>query len=305
MNDIYVCSNCRVSLTNRSDWCDLGCGSDYNEMIEVSGRRFIDYSIKIKNKLNLIIDKLPLEGIDGCVFEPHNFRVNSNGWKKIIADNEEYLENPEGDIWEILEGEANGEQLFTWNAAMRETKKAGKRMPTDEEFSEILKSKADMPNLILAGNRTTAGSFYDRGARADFWSSTESGANAWYRCLYLSLATVYRATNDKADGFSVRCLKEEKSFNPSDWEKQLEKLWKNTRNGTEVDYQELKDFISRQIEKIRRDNEILVKTILETKEQEIQKAHKEGAEKMLKKVVSKYVDEEWNDVFWKEFNRLK
>ena len=49
MKKIYACSNCGVSLTNRNDWCDLGCGSDYNEMIEVDGRRFIDYSKKQRN----------------------------------------------------------------------------------------------------------------------------------------------------------------------------------------------------------------------------------------------------------------
>uniref|UniRef100_A0A6H1Z633 Uncharacterized protein n=1 Tax=viral metagenome TaxID=1070528 RepID=A0A6H1Z633_9ZZZZ len=35
MNKIYACSNCGVCLTNRNDWCDIGCGRDYNEMIEV------------------------------------------------------------------------------------------------------------------------------------------------------------------------------------------------------------------------------------------------------------------------------
>ncbi|MEK7180275.1 MAG: hypothetical protein AAB706_02265 [Patescibacteria group bacterium] len=50
MDKIYACSNCGVSLINRNDWCDLGCGSDYNEMIEVGGRRFIEYSHKIKEK---------------------------------------------------------------------------------------------------------------------------------------------------------------------------------------------------------------------------------------------------------------
>ena len=50
MNKIYACSNCGVSETNRADWCDLGCGSDYNEMIDVGGRRFIDYSLKIREK---------------------------------------------------------------------------------------------------------------------------------------------------------------------------------------------------------------------------------------------------------------
>ncbi len=61
-------------------------------------------------------------------FEDHNFKVNSKGWKKIKVDGESYLENPEGDIWEILEGKAKGEQLFTYDATMRETKKAGKRI---------------------------------------------------------------------------------------------------------------------------------------------------------------------------------
>ena len=34
---IYMCNICGVSLTNRSTWCDLGCGSDYNKMIEIKG----------------------------------------------------------------------------------------------------------------------------------------------------------------------------------------------------------------------------------------------------------------------------
>lgn len=64
MNKIYACGNCGVSVTNRSDWCDLGCGNDYGEMIDIGGRRFIDYSINKKNGLDLIIDKLPLV-VDG------------------------------------------------------------------------------------------------------------------------------------------------------------------------------------------------------------------------------------------------
>ena len=49
-NGIYACSNCGVSLNNRNDWCDLGCGSDYNEMIDISGRKFIEYSIGDKKR---------------------------------------------------------------------------------------------------------------------------------------------------------------------------------------------------------------------------------------------------------------
>jgi len=60
---------------------------------------------------------------------------------------------------------------------------------------------------ILVGDRETNGTFVSRGSSAYFWSSTESGANAWYRYLGSTSATVGRVTNDKAYGFSVRCLK--------------------------------------------------------------------------------------------------
>ena len=31
----YFCRGCGYSPTNRRDWCDKGCGSDFNEMIEL------------------------------------------------------------------------------------------------------------------------------------------------------------------------------------------------------------------------------------------------------------------------------
>jgi len=32
---LYACSHCGLSVNNRGDWCNLGCGDDYNQMIEV------------------------------------------------------------------------------------------------------------------------------------------------------------------------------------------------------------------------------------------------------------------------------
>ena len=46
------------------------------------------------------------------------------------------------------------------------------------------------------------------GTNTNFWSSTESGTNAWRRNLNVSEARVNRNTNDKLNGFSVRCLKD-------------------------------------------------------------------------------------------------
>ena len=138
--------------------------------------------------------------------EDNNFRVNSDGWKKITVNNEEYLVNYKEDIWEILHGECEGEQLFTWDAMMRETKKAGKRVPTDEEFDEL--EYNDFKNVKYSGYRNTSGTFYNRGSVTGFWSSLVSGKSAWYRHLNSSSSVVYRNTGSKANGFSVRCLKD-------------------------------------------------------------------------------------------------
>lgn len=141
--------------------------------------------------------------------EDHNFRVNSEGWEKITVEDEISLVNPDGDIWEILEGNSKGEQLFTYDAAMRETKKAGKRMPTDDEFTELLKKKEDMPNIVYSGYRNPASPcFYSRGANTHFWSSTQSGTTAWIRGLDSSYSAVGRYADTKAYGFSVRCIKD-------------------------------------------------------------------------------------------------
>jgi hypothetical protein len=142
--------------------------------------------------------------------EDHNFRINSVGWKmgRTSIEGLRVLVNPEGDIWEYLDGEFKGEQLFTFSAMMRETKKRNKRVPTDEQFFKIANTKEDIKNLLLSGHRNITGYFNNLGTRAFFWSSSESGTNAWYRYLASSEARVYRYTNNKTNGFSVRCLKD-------------------------------------------------------------------------------------------------
>lgn len=140
--------------------------------------------------------------------EDHNFRINSDGWHKITKDGKSYLENQEKDVWEFLEGECKGEQLFTYDAAIRETKKAGKVMPTDEKLTELLKTKEDLKNVIYPGYRGTGGSFNYIGFDFYLWSSTPNGASgAWARYLTSNYSTVNRYIYTRAYGFSVRCLK--------------------------------------------------------------------------------------------------
>ena len=139
--------------------------------------------------------------------EETNFRVSSVGWRKIEVDGKFYLENKEKDIWELIDDdELYGEQLFTWDSAIRETEKAGKRMPTDKEFNLI--EKKDIKNIKYSGYCSANGSYYGRASEFYLWSSSESGTSAWTRDLHYSQSDVYRYSRDKANGWSVRCIKD-------------------------------------------------------------------------------------------------
>jgi uncharacterized protein (TIGR02145 family) len=64
-------------------------------------------------------------------------------------------------------------------------------------------------SALLAGYRSTDGSFYYIGSSTSFWSSSaSSSSNAWDRYLYASYSTVNRYSSNKAYGFSVRCLRD-------------------------------------------------------------------------------------------------
>lgn len=150
--------------------------------------------------------------------EPRNFRVPSQGWERKTIVNFsgkliEFLESPTGDIWEIVGCEKHpeicGEQLFTWEAAVRETKKAGKRMPTDGEWSLVAQTAKDIPNIIFTGSRLPNGLFHFLGSIAYFWSSTaKNELLVWSRSTVISFLSVSRDANSKDYGFSVRCLQE-------------------------------------------------------------------------------------------------
>ncbi len=172
----------------------------------------IKEAIKFANdKMEKHLTHIDLNKIKPLELEDHNFRVNSSNFPERIRNGFKIRENGKQDIIEFTEGELKGEQLFTWEAAMRETAKAGKRIPTNEEFEELVKSKSDIKNVVCAGYRCTDGSFYTQdtqGTYARLWSSSESGSDAWNRYLHSSNTTVGRNANDKANWFSVRCLKD-------------------------------------------------------------------------------------------------
>jgi uncharacterized protein (TIGR02145 family) len=59
------------------------------------------------------------------------------------------------------------------------------------------------------GSRNYYGSFYNEGLTAIFWSSTENDtSDAWYRFLYYPYSYLYRGSNAKRNGFSVRFVRD-------------------------------------------------------------------------------------------------
>ena len=61
---------------------------------------------------------------------------------------------------------------------------------------------------LPGGFRNTSGTFLNLGLYGYWWSSTESGANAWYRDLDYFDDNVYRDFIGKRLGFSVRCVRD-------------------------------------------------------------------------------------------------
>ncbi|GAI10271.1 unnamed protein product, partial [marine sediment metagenome] len=63
--------------------------------------------------------------------------------------------------------------------------------------------------VLPAGLRFADGSFYGRAGNGDLWSASQySATHAWDRDLLYGGATVTRYDDDKAVGFSVRCIRD-------------------------------------------------------------------------------------------------
>ena len=149
--------------------------------------------------------------------EKENFRVDSTGWEQRIKEGITYLESPIKDIWEYVAGvneELIGQQLFTWDAAMRETEKAGKRMPSDEEWATIIENyneingalKKEAEQFPFVGYRSGInGPFNKVGSYGVYRSSSIKNIAPYY--LGFTSVSVSPACNDyRTYGFSVRCL---------------------------------------------------------------------------------------------------
>ncbi len=126
---------------------------------------------------------------------------------------------PTDDEWHALEDylTADGNTCDStrdgdWDCDPAGSKLAGNDAEDEDWNSGTLTNHSDFDssgfNASPSGYRVTNGGYDDRSSDANFWSSSESGGYAWRRNLRDSYSTVHRDDNDKAFGFSVRCLKD-------------------------------------------------------------------------------------------------
>ena len=119
---------------------------------------------------------------------------------------------PTDDEWKILEGNTDTQYGVgdpEWDVTYNRGFDAGKRLKTTTGWNQNTGTNAVSFSALPGGFFATNVNFYTLGLDGNWWSTTEiSSTNAWGRQLNHTFDGVVRFPNDKADGFSVRCIKD-------------------------------------------------------------------------------------------------
>jgi uncharacterized protein (TIGR02145 family) len=103
--------------------------------------------------------------------------------------------------WTVLSDYLGGESVA-----------GGKMKSTDTQYWGSINTDATNESGfsgLPGGYHDSSGTFHYIGSIGDWWSSTEYGTStAWHRFLGSNDGSVSRSANDKANGFSVRCLRD-------------------------------------------------------------------------------------------------
>ncbi len=170
----------------------------------------------------------------GFGLEPENFRIDSSAWETLRTPNGLWVKADQfGRITEFLDGEFAGEQLFTLDAALEETRKAGKAMPNRKQWLAIV--RAAFPETVLKfgtpdgdtfalGGKSGAGplspkrcgyrdcgsgAHYYAGGYGYYWANAhpDPGSRAATMLSFADGGLLYVGRTVRGFGYSVRCLK--------------------------------------------------------------------------------------------------
>lgn len=162
--------------------------------------------------------------MSSTLLDKENFKISSSTWQIqdtqwVIAGKHVPIKvkiNPEGDVREYVSGMPTafiGQQLFTYTAALRETQKAGKSLPQDQQaLHHAIDTMSWSTDLEKYKNYLTTSNiqlswcyssglhvFDDIGVWAYFW--LDDGTR-----LSLSPTTRSVARRDEMMGYSVRII---------------------------------------------------------------------------------------------------
>ncbi|MCL2182753.1 MAG: InlB B-repeat-containing protein [Chitinispirillia bacterium] len=162
-------------------------------------------------------------------------KIGGNVW---MAENLNTRDHIWGDSWCYDNDNSNCEKygrLYDWEAAVRDACPVGWRLPDNQDWNDLvetaggyitagnrLKSQTDWVeysgisstdeygfSALPGGSRDPRGNFHNAGSYGYWWSATEYGTTlAWYRRMYYNYDYVNEDSNDKSNGFSVRCVED-------------------------------------------------------------------------------------------------
>ena len=115
---------------------------------------------------------------------------------------------PSDDEWKTLEMQLGMSQSQANATGWRGTDEGEKMKSTSGWYNNGNGTNSSGFSALPGGYRNYNGHFSFVEKRAHFWSSTEHGADAWYRYLSYYYVGVYRRYSSQGYGFSVRCVKD-------------------------------------------------------------------------------------------------
>lgn len=141
-----------------------------------------------------IMDYSTTEGVQGLCMEGWHIPSDTE-WTDMEVSLDATVSNYNPNGWR---GQTVGNQL----------KKAGTGAPYNWSYNNSGTNSSGF-TALPGGYRSSSGGVGSIGTNGLFWTSTQSGSNAYHRQLYTTYGSSYRYATYKTNGFSVRCVKDE------------------------------------------------------------------------------------------------
>lgn len=113
---------------------------------------------------------------------------------------------PSDEEWKVLEIALGMSPVDADGANFRGTDQGARMKSSDSGVFNWNGSNSSGLSVLPNGYRAPSGSYEQADSYGAMWASTSSGSGSWARLLALSVDQVYRGSNLKGHGFSVRCM---------------------------------------------------------------------------------------------------